>query len=590
MSVATLGADLETLNHLYNNATYSQAQRQGDSGPGAAAAVGPDHYGIGPLSSTHGGAVGQPLMLHQPAGDGEPVSDREKGHLFFDYDSEHLFPSSRTLARTAAFFGLPYPIAVFLCLKGAWEAACAAGYAESASRLRASGSPAGAGNRGTDLFAGDFCTLLATIVENDAVRHDVQFRGRFLSSLDAIRRELEALKGYWPGRSLGPEELEALARDLLLADSGMPPLCNEEAMASRDTGIADLASLQAVSVQVRRFAGDVDDALHPGGLVSGADKEKFFITRVRWIGLREEVTDLGYAIERIQHKHRNIKMSWTRLFGDALVALTEAAGRLEMAHRCWAVIESDPDGRLTPEKLEELVAAAREEEQRKLEAAKIDAWTATGLHVEIRGELGHVDPELLAEYERKCREIIDQLVRLTHYDARLRKPEAQKLSDEQIAKLDEICRQSLRIRRGSVSNFRPGQIGWDTPSYEFLARMLREVREIYERAGLDTDPGNVIPADKTPSERIEWLEEEIEWLEHLRRDLLADLENLHETERHGEVAKWQSDIDDPRRHDEIREHYMNYAQAADAEAAKLEAEVERWQQERIRDRGDGEET
>jgi len=62
-------------------------------------------------------------LLEELGHDGEPVADTSPaaGQSFFDYGGNHCYPSTRTLARIAVFFGIEYHQAVTLLLKGVWE-------------------------------------------------------------------------------------------------------------------------------------------------------------------------------------------------------------------------------------------------------------------------------------------------------------------------------------------------------------------------------------------------------------------------------------------------------------------------------------
>ncbi len=555
--IGLLGEDLSALNWLFNNGQRTPEQDEMYPLPdGARLRIGQASWGNDRVIDQRG-RTWRPIALADPFNGPEPVTvstvSPDTGVTFFSYGAIHSFPSSETLAFAAPFFDLSVPAWALFHVKGCWEASLgkAVGFTN---------------NVGMNLKE-----LLTDLDNIERHRHSGDFR----YDEDELRAALRVL-GHWHNindAELEYEEVASLFREMIHSGLYLSPVIRSD---YKDCDYASDWDRSIWSNELKAFMDRYNarrKAMREG---SEAQRQTFVANRLKWMELSASVADIEYEIEILRQKAWNIKNEWDRLFGESYLAFLVATDRLHYAETRVNIIEVDIDGGLTPERLEALIEELcnSDEKRAEMERYKRDVQLADFLDKE-EAFGGNANPDAIAEYVRKCREVLKELKRLLHPDRWRLQPGFDSLTESQEKELYQYCLRVLETKNDDIG-YHPGQIGWDHPSYEFLCRIRDRALDIFASAGVDIDTGLTLPGFRTIQEQIVWLEREITLLGKQKITAQVDLDKLFQRSEKREVARWKAEIEHTEGHDEIRDYYSGLAQQAVEKAEILEGQIAEW--------------
>lgn len=555
--ISLLGKDLTALNRLFNQGQRTELQdKLYPLPPDARQRIGQSSWGNCEYTDQRG-RTWKPLEIPDIVNAGKfiPVSDvsPDTGVTFFSYSAIHSFPSWRTLAFAACFFDLSIPTWALFHLKGCWEAWM--------------GKQVGfTNNVGSNLGE-----LLTDPMNLERSCHSGEFR----LDHDQLRSAMNILRRHH--RSSGPDmrfdDLADLLREMSLARLYLKPVFGSHV---KDRDVGKRWDQSDWSPELWSFVERWDTRRKT--IESGSDEEKqeFFSYRLQWIELSEAVTDLGYEIEVLRQKAWNIKNEWDRLFGPSYLAFLVATNRLHYAETRLSLIELEGDDLLTPERLEEMIRKIEEADETlgEIERYTRDVQLADSLEKDESGT-GAANPDDIVEYERKVREVIREILFLSHEDRWNQQKNFEKLLQKQKDEIKEYFERAVEIKNNDVG-YQRGQVGWDHPSYAFLCRVRDRILDIFSTAGVEIDLSLVLPGFEKIADQIFWFEREIPILESEKVSAQVKLDELCESAEKREVARWKAEIDDPECHSQVRDYYDRLAREAIEKAEPLEMCIEDW--------------
>lgn len=306
-----------------------------------------------------------------------------------------------------------------------------------------------------------------------------------------------ALLGKWPVRSLH----DALRQCFDDATLGTIDQLNVLVTEMRLLGLDQVATN---SDALTFFARQQKLTREQASAVDEVTRRCFDVRKQAWLRLNEELGELCLLREDHALRMEASRQEFMQLFATEFLAERSELARLELARLALELLEKEPQltAAQVTERLQEEIARRRETLAGYQRSAAYGLLSATGVNLQDG-----------SEDQAQTKHLLRKLAMLIHPDRLNGLP----LTDEQRQALMRIWHDTNRLRAQYDGEGRLSR------SNELLRHSLRKAQQILEMAGIeDLDPTSTIRGG-TLQERIDWLGEACDALEHRVASVQAEL-------------------------------------------------------------------
>lgn len=409
-------------------------------------------------------------LLVEEGGDGESVfSVKERTTAAFFWNSDHRWPGDNDLIRAGRFFHLELERTLALVLKGQWER-----FFEVESRIDMEGKT-------KRKWASRFQSLplleaLKTFVA-EACQLSLEFNPGLGRGADAtgLFELFESLNGYASHAGYDGNNFKTLIHEMIMGYMHLFGINSPE--------LLDFTAKKRKERELLKQA-------------SHSEQDDFWRAKLVWLASRRELENWLLTLENERLKAANLNQKWLAHFGELYQQVMETQYQVISLQRRIEFKQADPGLAITD--LSRLEQQVLQQEHAQLEALRQDI--AMAKLVQLLGHNGTaVDPETLADYDKKSKRILLEIHRYTHPD---RWPKG--FTEKQQQDLLAFFQEARKIVHA--------ELGLDRRSYEKLLEIREHVKAIWDTIGLEIDARQIIRGE-TLSEQRAWLESEITRLE-----------------------------------------------------------------------------
>ena len=328
--------------------------------------------------------------------------------------------------------------------------------------------------------------------------------------------------------------------------------------------VADLHRVSVTSPEIESFA---QRKKHEKELLKNSTKELeelFWVKQMTWLQFINELSENLYLHENINVEKANIMHRWYAMYGKEYIKMKEEATRRELLQNKIALKKDNID--MTMEELDQKLNKFIKETSENMEKTKYDVSVAE--FIEQPPPEGPVDPILIGEIQKQCKEALKEAFFVIHPDGRRIRysEEDDLLTDTQRESLDDLWHNLMKVKKAQVG-FAPGQIGYNHRDLSEILNILAEGKAILEIAGIDTDRHLVIQGE-TIEEQIKWLEDSIAKLEASIKEIKADIVFASEDK---DIKEKRSSLEaSPEEQAKLKKKMLDLAEQYKAEADELE--------------------
>jgi len=234
--------------------------------------------------------------------------------------------------------------------------------------------------------------------------------------------------------------------------------------------LKDLHIRSIYSPEMNAFIAEVEEVQGQGGLLSGLTPEQdraYWIAESSWIELQKQLGEILMLIEDVRLKNANTNAKWLAIFGSVFSEFEEFSFRDVALQRRIDLKIAAPE--LTPDQLDEQVAAKEADEEDELEMLRLQV--SLGLSVRPPGGLGKtVDEKEIAKYLRRCKDVLVKIHLLIYPDSICHHPKFDHLTPAQRERLDEL--EIMAIKWNRMMRIRRDELNWDPSTLAYEHRLL----------------------------------------------------------------------------------------------------------------------
>ncbi len=358
--------------------------------------------------------------------------------------------------------------------------------------------------------------------------------------------------------------IHVLEKEPALADH--PGFTRENLMVLIHEMIAANLHLLAIdSPETKAFAKRAGKAASFLQEASPLNEKTFLIAKTNWLQIHEELGNCLVLMERRRLKNAEIRRNWLELFGKEFLSLQEQTKRLEGLKLRLSLLESDPS--LTEEQIEQLVKESEQDRAKYLRELELDILLA--FTSPKTPKAGKMSQDKYVEFRQKYKQVLRRIWLMIHPDRLQHHPEYPRLTQGQIAQLEEMWHQIMKVRPEEVG-FSREQLGYEYRELSWLEEIAATAETILSNAGIDTDQSLIIKGE-TIEEQIEWLRNAIARLEieldHVKMELKAIIENR-------DIHEKRSIIDGtPKQQEKFKSEMIRMTQQYRVNSEDMEAEL-----------------
>ena len=354
-----------------------------------------------------------------------------------------------------------------------------------------------------------------------------------------------ALLGKWPVRALHDALDQAFDDNTVGSIDELNILVMEMRLLGLDQVAADGEALEYFSKQARLTRQQASEADTP-------TKRRYDLRKQAWLRLNDELGELSLFREDRALRMEALRQKFMQFFAAEFLAERAQLARMELARMALELLREQPD--LTAAEIDERL---RDEIRRRSETlAAYQLSAAYGAQTALA-----LDETDSRESLATAKQLLRKLAMLIHPDRLAELP----LTDEQRQQLARIWHDTNRLRAESDES------GLLRRSNDILRQNIRKAEQILEMAGIEAlDPTSTIRGT-TLLERIEWLEQACEALEHRIASIQAELYVLGSDQ---ELSYMRALLSAPESaQEEERESMKGNAERYRKEAQEIEAKM-----------------
>ena len=451
------------------------------------------------------------------AKENQEVYKAMKKEGWYDYQKEHIFPDTKTLAQIAYFFKMEFYQTLALLLKGEWEIFFSQemGYKQH-----------------------DFA--LKEVLLNQIAAQELKKTFKAGISFDSIIKALGGKKNCCEEHGYNSDTLKGLLAEMILHDFHLLPIQNHR--------------LKSFSI----WKNDENLLMSQG---DAEQKSKFAKAKIRWMELHEIINELLLLRESRRVQNANIENRWMRIFGAQYLSLQEQVFRYHMIERRINLKHADCD--LTEEDLLERLKEVEDEQQRQLRNLQFEVSLAPWL--QKPGVSGSADMQTLHEYRKQSAKILKNLWMLLHPDKLLNNPQYQKLDEKQKKYLQQLSKDILAVKPEEIG-YSDDQVGSTLRSLSGLVKAQEKVQAIFNLPGFDGNVDLMIQGENL-EEKLQWLEKEILRLEEDIDQIKTEIMVLNSDK---EIFEKTKHLEFPEQYEEIQKQLIKKSEEYKKKADELE--------------------